>query len=333
MTTFAANSHPEDRGAALATTPPAQPEKINRAKPFNAELRDRLCAYQAEHNLSNNALARELATNPTAVSKYLNGKPEGDVAALEAMIEDVLKGAVRRTHLGIQLFETSITKQINGYFETVRRTNSCGIIHGEAGLGKTAGAALYMMSCPSALMIELRGWNADKSGVQSMLFATIENRTWNGYQRRADFMADRLRGSKRLIVVDNAHKLTTTARAWLLDFHDETKCPLILLGRSGIVKEMRKEREQMSYIGFVAELKFKGDEAEAAASLIRQIDPAAAEVIAQLGAKVVERPGHLRALKNQVTLAQDLRSSPQFADKLSDSFSAAHLLSGRDYTL
>lgn len=334
MNSFVAKSHPEADQQALAVIPPIAPQKLSsRAKPFNADLRDRLKAYSAEHGLSLAALARELATNPTAVSKYLNGKPEGDVAALEAMAEDVLKASVRRAKLGIEIFETSVTRQIHNLFETIRRTNGCGLIYGEAGLGKTCGAAAYLMQTPSALSLELRGWNSARGGVQALLFSAMENRTWNGNQRKADFMVDRLRGSKRIIIIDNAHKLTRGAREWLIDFHDETKCPMVLMGRTRLLSDLQKDQEQLSYFSLTSEVKFRGDEAKAALKLLEQRDPDAAAELADVATKVASHTGHLRALSNQVELARDLRIDPNFRGQIGKSFVTAHLKLPRNYSL
>jgi DNA transposition AAA+ family ATPase len=326
MNTFLAKSHPENAEEAVLL--PA------RAKAFNADLRDRLKSYAEEHNLSNAALARELATNPTAVSKYLNGKPEGDVEGLESVIEDILKANVRRAALGVELFETSVTRQVCNFIETIRRINRCGLVYGEAGIGKTCAAAIHSMGNPSTITADLRAWNATREGVQSLLFHSIENRTWNGHQKRVDFMVERLRGSKRLILLDNAHKLTRGARDWLIDFHDETKCPMVFLGRKGMHEQLERDPDQFSFFGLVSEVKFRGDEAAAANQLLQQRMPAeAAQELEPFAATVAAHPGHLRALASQVDLAIDLQSSPSFRGQPALSFKSAHTKLPRNYSL
>jgi len=329
MNSFLDKSHPETSHA------PAAPAQVaSRAKPFNPELRDRLKAYADQHGLSNSALARELATNATAVSKYLNGKPEGDVEGLESVIEDVLKAATRRSRVGIEIFETSVTRQVVNLLETIRRTNRCGLVYGEAGIGKSCGAALHAMQTPSSIAVDLRAWNATRTGIQSLLFAAIENRTWNRRQLRVDFMIERLRGSKRLIVLDNAHKLTRGARDWLIDFHDETKCPMVFLGRERIREDLESDPDQFSFFGLVSEVKFRGDEAEAAAKLLGQRVPEESlEALAPMAATVAAHPGHLRALSNQVELACDFQTAPEFRGQPALSFRSAHLKLPRSYAL
>lgn len=308
------------------------PLTIIRAKPFAEETRARLAEYRDENQLTLVELAKQLDTNSTQVSKYLSGKPEGDVLALEAVIEDVVNSAPRRKETLNELFTTPISRTIASVFEDIRATNDVGLIFAGAGLGKTCGLQLYAAEHPTVILLTATAWKHAALDVQGMLFNSISNRSWDGRTKRGDFVCRQLTHSNRLVIVDNAQRFKTHALAWLFDFHDATGCPLALVGNPELLDEIRKNDQHFSRIGLKKELKPKAPALrEITQRIVEHFTPEAGGALDALALQVAMQQGHFRAVRKQLLLARKIREKEKVT--WPDAFRAAHLELVRDYPL
>jgi DNA transposition AAA+ family ATPase len=120
-------------------------------KQFNEALRIRLEEHKEAANLKLSGLAAGIGKSVTAISRYMSGKPEGDVAELEARIEDYLRGEAKRRAIDIPAFDTPATGMFAALAEQIRKTGDVGLITGPAGIGKTKAIELYMGDKPEQL--------------------------------------------------------------------------------------------------------------------------------------------------------------------------------------
>lgn len=303
-------------------------------KPYREDIRNALTEYRNRHSLTLSALAGELATNATQVCKYLNGKPEGDVTRLERLIEDIIKNESRRKDSRNTIIETYITRIISATFETIRETNDVGLVFGPAGLGKTCGIELYASKNPTAILATAKTWRAGSRDMEGLIFHALSNRSWKPNTKRGDFLVDRMTGSNRLIIVDNAHKLRPSALGWLFDFHDATECPLALVGNPSVLDLIRSNDQWFSRIGLKRELRLNPSQSrKISEQLVGQIIPEAIEHLRGLAEQVVEHHGHFRALRKQVILARKIRENTPAETPWAMAFRSAHDQLVRDYAL
>lgn len=300
---------------------------------YNKELRDQLEAYRREHNLSQGDLGIELGCHASAVSKYLSGKPAGDVAKLEAVIEDVLKNAERRKNQTVELFVCDSYKKINSGLELIRKTNDIGLLHGEAGVGKTCGCQLYARYHPSAVLLTLSRWHRSDSAVCKLLFTEVETR---GFKRsgmtKAEFLVSKFKHSNRLIIFDNAHRLSRTGREWIFDFVDQTGVPVALVGNPEILDAIKASDQHFSRIGLKREIRIT-DPGDVVDKIAARITPGGAPVIKKLGLEVMQKQGHARAFRKQLSLATELMATEPDLSNLEDAFRASHTQLVREYQL
>lgn len=305
-------------------------------KEFNEELRSKLDAYRLRgaKPMTLNALGRELGVSGTRVCKYLAGKPEGNAVELEGCIQDMLKSASRRTISDVPPFGTNVTDIMQATFELVRKTNDVGLISGPAGIGKSVVIRMYTARNPLALAISVPRWQRTDGGMVALLFGVLDASSWDRHSARSRFLADRLKGSNRLIIVDNAHRMTSAARQWMFDFHDETGCPVALVGNPEVLDAIRQNDQQFSRIGIhqrvvldVKRLKLY------AQAMVDALITAPQAGLYDLALEVAEERGHLRALKKQLLLAADLAASAAFGGDQVKAFTAAHTKLVRDYQL
>jgi hypothetical protein len=293
-------------------------------------LRARLEAFKQETKFSLGELSKKLNAGATQVSKYLNKHPEGDVATLEATIEDVLGAAARRKlATEVVLFECRAARDVAAVMELIRKTNDIGLIHGAAGVGKTCGSLRYLQDHPSAIMIRISKWFCGGHAVASLLFDAMETRSWPGNEAKVPWMATRLRNSDRLIIVDNAHRLQASGLEWLFDFHDETHVPIALVGNPEILDKIRKNDQQFSRVGLVQEITVK-DADHVAKTMIGQMAPEAAG-IQDMAEVIVEKRGHARALRKHLMLLPEMLAKAK--GNVREAIAMAHTKLVSDYTL
>ena len=309
---------------------------------WNEQLRVALAEYRTKGRskpLTMEALGRKLGMESgTAVNKYLcltpGRKPEGDIDGLERKIADLLKAESRRSVIDIAPFETNVTKLTHAAFDLCSKTSDVALVSGPAGIGKTVAISLFCMSHPLALSICVTKWRNDDIGVCALMFEQIESSTWDQHSPRATFMADHLRGSDRLIIVDNAHRLTSTARAWLFDFHDLTGCPIALVGNPEVLTAIRLNDQHFSRIGIHQKVDLDARHtADYARKICDAIVPGSQNGVYDLATAVASEKGHLRALKKQLMLMKDMASSSVYAGDQIKAFRAAHSKLVRDYEL
>jgi len=303
-------------------------------QPYNEELRAKLETYKNSYDppLTNKDLARELGVGTTQISKYLNGKPDWDVRVYESTVEDVLKAAeMRRAGDQKVMIETSVTKQINAVCETIRKTNDIGLIFGPAGTGKSVAIAMYSASMPSAIAITLTKWAANAHGIERLLFAALETRNYRkSGKSRAEWLLSRLRNSNRILIIDNAQRLTKSGREWLFDFQDATGIPIALVGNPEVLDAIEDNDQQFSRIGIVQSVKLQ-DASEIATKLLESASPEAHEQIGDLARTIASKKGHLRSLKKHMLLIPELL--PACEGNYREAMLAAHTQLVSDYKL
>jgi len=305
-------------------------------KQINQELRQALADYRETGRnkpLSMAVLARELGTSATAVNKYLNDKFEGDVTTMENTIADVLQAArKRRRASAVAHLTTSVTNTVQGMFETIRKTNDIGMVSGPAGIGKSIAIAMYLKEHPSAVAINLTRWRRDFEGLAGLLFNAIDNSSWPRNVNRSTWLCDRFLHSNRLIIVDNAHRMTASAREWVFDFHDCTCCPFALVGNPELLAAIRRNDQQFSRIGVNIPVEYSPHRRIVRAMVDDVVVDAPAELYT-LADEVSRERGHLRALRKQLLLAIDLLDADRIGNNVVTAFHAAHELLVRDYQL
>lgn len=303
-------------------------------KPCNPELRDRLAAYREEPGHSNASIAKEIGGSDTQVSLYLSNKFVGDIEKFEERAETVLRTAPMRKLVGVEIFETNVTSAIGETIRVILKTNDFGVIHGPAGIGKTCGAASFVSANPTSLMVTLWQNCCNAHYIQKQIFGSVKSRAFGkSGLNRTEWIHAELKGSNRLVIVDNGHRATIAARKWLFDLHDKTGCPVVMIGNPEIIEAIKLNDQQFSRIGICPEIELDKEEIPAISKIIlEQMCPKLATELLPYAVTVATHRGHLRALRKQIKLAlefmgRDGKLAPQAA------FRAAHTQLVRNYSL
>ena len=186
-------------------------------------------------------LARQLGATDGPVSKYLGGVPEGDVDSMERRIEDVLRNSHKRRAAGdSNLVDTIVTRQVEGVFESIRRSGDVGLVHSPAGLGKSCACRLYAARYPSSIMVTVTQWSGATGGLVNAVWDSFDTRKWKGNVSRASFITERLTGSRRLLIIDNAQRLSVGGLKYLFDLYDATGISIALVGNPEVLDVIKR---------------------------------------------------------------------------------------------
>jgi DNA transposition AAA+ family ATPase len=291
--------------------PPA--DRVDAAAPAaqaDSELRTQLREHMQLHGFSNPMIGRELGYSQAVVSQWLGGKYPGDVAAVEARVRDYLRGFQRRRLSGIETVECEVTRQVHTALEAIRRTNDVGVVLAEAGEGKSRSLDLFVDRNPTAVLFRTRSWCADKLSVEGALMDAVGRGGYDNRTRRAVWLCEKFAGSGRLLIVDDAHKLTRPALQWWFDFHDETGCPIGFVGIYELLDKLKDDAQRFSRVGLLHEVKPKQPR-ELLTHLVGRLAPGArngeADELLMLCEQVAEQHGHFRAVFKQLKLAAEIK--------------------------
>lgn len=290
-----------------------------------------LTEYRDTHDLTNAELGRQLAYSAASISQYLNKVYPGDITQFERRIADLLSNASRRIERGSRVVESEVTRRVCATLELIRKTNDVGILSGEAGEGKSSGLELYSMKNPLSIVITATAWASGPHDIERLIWEQVSHRGWSGTTSRGAFLAHSLRGSNRLLIIDNAHKLSRKALQWVFDFHDATKCGVVLVGNPEIIEKIEDSDQRFSRVGLNIELKVK-DRTPLVRHLVSTIVADAPEELFPLAMKVAEERGHFRALEKQLQLSAELKNGNSRLT-WTDAFQAAHTKLVRKYNL
>lgn len=310
-------------------TPPQKKATANRISP------DIIAALKAHLKIQRTqaSLAAQIGVSTTQLSRALS--EDGDfhysVRDFEAKVLAYLDAQTRQRSTDEPLVSSGFLVQaMDDFLTTVRSTLDIGVAWSQAGLGKTSGIHLYKARDPLCILVTALksqcGWRALRDSIKAALPQPrkLKTETWDAFIQRT------FRGSKRLLIVDNAHLLTESARQWLAyDWHEETGCPLALVGNEAIRDQWSRNDQHQSRVGIAQEVAPAQDVTATATArqmlALHMPDHQAEAELIKLSTAVVKSQGSCRWLKKHLKLTTELLSSGAYP-ATSAAFRAAHQL-------
>lgn len=291
------NSHPEpeERKAATAADATDKPRS----------LRELLAAARDEDSLTITKMSQQIGYSTSVLSQYLSGIYPGDTDRFERRAADWLRARDRKKRIGVKLIESEATRTVMAALETIRRTNDVGVIYGDAGIGKTSGVALYLEENPTCVEISLSRWARNDLQIERLIFGAMDSGSWKGNTPRAEFLVEKLRGSNRLLIVDNAHKATAAGLEWLFDLHDETRIPIALVGNEEVIRPIQANDQRFSRVGLKQPVTVVRPKA-LVRHLVQSVAPQFLGQVETLLEQVAEQHGRFRAVFKGLSLSATL---------------------------
>ncbi|HUO07072.1 MAG TPA: AAA family ATPase [Phycisphaerae bacterium] len=208
---------------------------------------DRLKKYLEHTGKSAEWAARSMATSPTTLSQVISGSYGADVEPHIRRIDKWLEAQIMRLAAPkpAGFVKTGVAEQIYGIANWVRKTTSIGIVHGPPGCGKTMTLKAIRGEIPGSVFVSI-----DSSGksVRSVLETLADGLRMGGLKLNGSQLfrqiVGALKGTERLVMVDEVHKLCGRANDAALhvlrDIHDSTECPMLWAGNGSIADYILK---------------------------------------------------------------------------------------------
>lgn len=285
--------------------------------------------YITERGISQGAVARGIGKSAAVVSQYLQNKYNGDVEAIDVLVEGWLLNQRERANDSFNQLSYTYTATARRIEEVIRLAHVEGetvVLYGQAGLGKTSALAAYIKKNPDAILVD-----SDPSFTAKVLLSNLANKV--GAESRGSLhvliegLISRLKNSGRVILVDEAENLPLRALECLRRIHDKTGIGLVLAGMPRLLVNLRGSNGELkqlySRVAFRLDLGEKMPDAELEDIINQSLANIDAETVQEL---VIAANGNTRRLAKLVkgvirmskvnNLALDSGMVRRFADML-----------------
>ena len=226
-------------------------------------IRLELQRYIDEHGISQVTVARGIGKTHPVVSQFLNNKYPGDVEEVARAIESWLtkqheKAASKK--VAINYVQTSVAKKVREILRIAHVEAETVALIGQAGLGKSTALKAYSSENPDAILIDTDPTFTAKVMMQT-LAASIGEDSHLPLHDLNENIINRLKGSGRIILVDEAENLPLRALECLRRLHDKAGVGLVLAGMPRLMINLRGKNGELKQL--YSRVAFKLDMGEA----------------------------------------------------------------------
>lgn len=198
-----------------------------------------LQAYKEGTKKTQAAVARELGISEGALSGFLKGSYKTPwtvcekVAALQRVHE---KKKVSPKEPGY--VPTSISRTVINAIRYCHIQGKISVVYGDAGIGKTMAARQYLKEDSLAVGITISPTYASITGVNELLAEQLGVRERVARKITSEIVA-KLRGSGRVLIIDEAQHLTVRTLNHLRCISDESGVGIALIGNDEVYTKMK----------------------------------------------------------------------------------------------
>ncbi len=204
--------------------------------------------YQDRSGLKWKELARAIGIASTTLSQIVNGTYPGrwqkHIVDIDKWLEEELKR--ERAPKPTEFVRTNVAEAVYTVADAASTLKGIGLVYGWAGVGKTTALQAIVADKPGSVFVSMKTAKASPMGVLHAIAAAIGLRdSYNNKQRElTDRLEQLLRGTPRLIVIDEIHKLCGSkddkALHVLRDLHDATGVPMLWSGTIDLVRYLER---------------------------------------------------------------------------------------------
>lgn len=232
--------------------------------------KERLEQYLKESRISQAKLAPLIGMSMTAMSQYRNDKYRGDVAEIERKINEYLDTIDEQNSIhqkadeykpAEDYIEISTSKDIYNMIRYVQINGGIAIAHGDAGIGKTKAAQKYATDNPTqAIYIEVSPITGTLTNMLRLLARALRLPESTNKFNLMLAIRDKLEGSNRVIIIDEAQHLKLSAIEQIRTLADPNSITgmkgigIVFVGNTEIYTKM-KGRQQAQFAQLFSRIK------------------------------------------------------------------------------
>lgn len=200
---------------------------------------ENLREYIAKSGKTQTVVGKELGVSGGAVSGFLSGKyktPHTLIPKIAGLISMNEKKAVAPK--APDFAETSISRAVRNTIAYAHLRGVIAVVYGDAGVGKTSTVKEYVRNDRQALLITISPTYASITGVNELIAVQLGVRERISRKITTEIV-DRLKGSGRVLIVDEAQHLTVRALNHLRCLSDESGIGIAFVGNDEVYDKLR----------------------------------------------------------------------------------------------
>lgn len=189
-------------------------------------------------------VARELDVSPSALSGFLSGTykaPHTVIGKIEELASISSQKKVAPKEPGYM--ETSISKNVINAIRYSHLQGKISVVYGDAGIGKTMAFRNYLENNALAIGITISPTYASITGVNEKLAEQLGVRERVARKQTTEIV-NKLKGSGRVVVIDEAQHLTVRALDHLRCIADESGVGLCFIGNEEVYKKLKGNKSE-----------------------------------------------------------------------------------------
>lgn len=211
-----------------------------------------LRAYMAQHGISQHEVGRQSGVAHATVNLLLQGRCTGSdqakdkhVRALNNWMEvDARQQANRPAG---KFVEIRVARRVFACAQKAKDMPTMAVAHGPSGIGKTLTAHALKDKYPGTVYLSVTKGETSFTAVRRNLAARVlTSRKKRAVRTLAmnEQIFEVLKGTNRLIIIDEAHRLDDGALEFLRDVFDHTQCPMLFLCTVDLVDRIRRDNDE-----------------------------------------------------------------------------------------
>ncbi|MGU9776165.1 AAA family ATPase [Salmonella enterica] len=203
-----------------------------------------LADFMQAKGLNQSQVARAIGKSPSVINQFLQGKYAGDVSAIETDINNFIrrqreKEAAKKAP--IKFIETETAMGGLKVCSLAHTECDINVIYGEAGMGKTMILSEYANNDSSVILIEADPGYTTRA-VLERLCQQLGAKKTGSIHEVMDECIDKLRGSERLLLIDEAENLPYRALETIRRIHDKAGVGVVLAGTPRLITNLKGRR-------------------------------------------------------------------------------------------
>ncbi|EBM5716920.1 ATPase [Salmonella enterica] len=202
------------------------------------------------HGYSQGQVARAIGRSSATMNQYLQGKYNGDIADMEERISNFIR-RVREKQNALRIDERFVStptarKGLEVLAYAHQECEIC-VLYGAAGLGKTITLKEYARRDDAVIFIE-----ADPSYTARTLLEELCGRlrlSKNGnIHTLIDLCVEKLKGTGRLLIIDEAELLPYRALEVIRRLHDKAGIGVVMAGMPRLITNLKGKRGEFAQL-------------------------------------------------------------------------------------
>lgn len=215
-------------------------------------LRTRVRAQMEGDYLTLAAAAQQSGVSYSTLSAWMNGKYAGNNGGVEEKVSRWLESCRTRTKVRRSMpqepefLETPSSQIWMSVFEYAQAGPDIGLITGNAGVGKTVSALEYQRNTPNVWMMTADASMRSPTAILRELTEVLDANEKRGPRMMAAVI-QRVRGTRGLLIIDEAQNLTTEAIDLLRTVFDRGSIGLVFVGNEPLKGRIEGMGRQSSH--------------------------------------------------------------------------------------